>query len=116
MNTAAEMKMEPRTTNVRSPLSLGLTHHQHQQQQLMSQGVNSLDYLGRNQGLGDLPRNNSNDLRLSSPTPTNNGDLMGNNNNGTTDHLLTSTEGSAAGHQGQGQQGWLSDILHKSTS
>lgn len=115
--------MEPRTTNVRSPLSLGLTHHQQQQQQqLMGQGANSLDYLGRNHTLGgDLTRNNSNDLRLSSPTPTNNGDLMGNNNNGT-DHLLTTTaDAGAAGHpqqQQQQQQGWLllslSDkILHK---
>merc|ERR1719219_3172411 len=47
MNTAAEMKMEPRTTNVRSPLSLGLSHHQHQHQQLMGPGgsSNNLDYL-----------------------------------------------------------------------
>merc|ERR1719225_86026 len=37
MDTAAQMKMEPRTTNVRSPLSLGLSHHQQQQQNLMGQ-------------------------------------------------------------------------------
>merc|ERR1719357_915297 len=99
--------MEPRTTNVRSPLSLGLSHHQHQQQQLMGPGSsNNLDYLstsganggrptgnngstapeagppghgGSAGGLGDIPRNSSNDLRLTSPGPSN--DIMTNNNN-----------------------------------
>ena len=129
--------MEPRTTNVRSPLSLGLSHHQHQQQQLMGPAgsSNNLDYLstsganggrptGNNGstapeagpphgssagGLGDIPRNSSNDLRLTSPGPSN--DIMTNNNNGTAqsanDHILTSanTAGGGQPQHHQPQQG-----------
>jgi len=112
MNTAAEMKMEPRTTNVRSPLSLGLSHHQIQQQLMAGQGGN-LDYLGGQPGGGgrnnsgnnglDIPRNSSNDLRLTSPGPSN--DILSNNNNtagsatGNNDHLLNTGNGQSQHHQ-----------------
>lgn len=97
--------MEPRTTNVRSPLSLGLSHHQQQQQNLMGQNSggagNSLDYLGGNtpgRNSLDIPR--SNDLRLSSPTPTANNDILSNNNNnGGSDHIMA-PNGGGQHHQG----------------
>ena len=99
--------MEPRTTNVRSPLSLGLSHHQQQQQQSLmsvgqnSAGANSLDYLGGGTNAGgrtslDIPR--SNDLRLSSPTPTANNDILSNNNNNGSDHIMAAPNGQV--HQG----------------
>eukprot|EP00093_Oithona_nana_P005961 05961.XXX_40958_53653_1 [CDS] Oithona nana genome sequencing. len=97
MDTAAQMKMEPRTTNVRSPLSLGLSHHQQQQQNLMGQNSagNSLDYLGgNNPGRSSLDIPRSNDLRLSSPTPTANNDILSNNNNnGGSDHIMAPNGG-----------------------
>ena len=120
MDTAAQMKvhtnfdfeirpkimrifqMEPRTTNVRSPLSLGLSHHQQQQQNLMGQNSgNSLDYLGgTNPGRNSLDIPRSNDLRLSSPTPTANNDILSNNNNnGGSDHNIMAPNGGQH-HQG----------------
>ena len=109
--------MEPRTTNVRSPLSLGLSHHQHQPQQLMGQtaglGNNSLDYLGGTGNNGGrtgnaldstgLQRNSSNDLRLTSPGPSND-ILSNNNNNASNEHILASTSGGQTQHH-QSQQG-----------
>lgn len=109
--------MEPRTTNVRSPLSLGLSHHQQTQQQMMTgaatQGSTNntgLDYLnGGRSNAADIPRNSSNDL--SSPGPSN--DILSNNNNaggaaGSTgnEHLLHS----AAGGQNQHHQGRQSGL------
>ena len=95
--------MEPRTTNVRSPLSLGLSHHQQQQQNLMGQNSagNSLDYLGgNNPGRSSLDIPRSNDLRLSSPTPTANNDILSNNNNnGGSDHIMA-PNGGGQHHQG----------------
>ena len=134
-NFLFDHQMEPRTTNVRSPLSLGLSHHQHQQQQLMGPGSsNNLDYLstsganggrptgnngstapeggpphgGSAGGLGDIPRNSSNDLRLTSPGPSN--DIMTNNNNtaqSANDHILTSANNAGGGQpqHHQPQQG-----------
>ena len=102
--------MEPRTTNVRSPLSLGLSHHQQQQQQSLMGGQNSggggtannLDYLGgNNPGRNSLDIPRSNDLRLSSPTPTVNNDILSNNNNnGGSDHIMGAPNGGAQHHQG----------------
>ena len=100
--------MEPRTTNVRSPLSLGLSHHQQQQQNLMGQNSagNSLDYLGgNNPGRSSLDIPRSNDLRLSSPTPTANNDILSNNNNnGGSDHIMAPNGG---GQHHQGNQYFL---------
>lgn len=79
------LQMEPRTTNVRSPLSLGLHSSQQQQMGLGNQGI---DYLNRSSnGLEGHARNSSNDLRLGSP----NNDLMSNNNNA--DHIMNSQQG-----------------------
>ena len=121
--------MEPRTTNVRSPLSLGLSHHQHQQQQLMGGGPgsgNNLDYLSSANGAApannggvraptgpagvlDIPRNSSNDLRLTSPGPSN--DILTNNNNSASanDHILASANSAGGGQpqHHQPQQGLL---------
>ena len=103
--------MEPRTTNVRSPLSLGLSHHQQQQQQSLMGGqggggaTNNLDYLGgggNNAGRNSLDIPRSNDLRLSSPTPTANNDILSNNNNnGGSDHIMGGPPNGGA-HQHQG--------------
>ena len=83
--TLLALQMEPRTTNVRSPLSLGL----HSSQQQMGLGSQGLDYLGgnRSNGLEGHARNSSNDLRLGSP----HNDLMSNNNNA--DHIMNSQQG-----------------------
>ena len=125
--------MEPRTTNVRSPLSLGLSHHQHQQQQLMGGGPgsgNNLDYLSSANGAApannggiraptgpagglDIPRNSSNDLRLTSPGPSN--DILTNNNNSASanDHILASANSAGGGQpqHHQPQQGLLFKVF-----
>ena len=62
---------------------------------------NSLDYLGgSNPGRNSLDIPRSNDLRLSSPTPTANNDILSNNNNnGGSDHNIMAPNGGQH-HQG----------------